>query len=103
MRIVRFYLESWQKGGTPSPSQSLVLLSPRIKRRQRIPKMEELIEHDSNDDDNDGDCELTDKEKARRKFYLKYRYPPTVKKLSVLCSNVLANNVYNFFNFFQLS
>lgn len=91
MRIVRFYLESWQKGHDTSPSSSLILLSPRIRRRQR-PKMEELREHVSCAD-------FEEKEKARKKFYWKYRYPPTVKKLSTLCSDVIAKQVltYNLF------
>lgn len=119
MRIVRFYLESWQKGSTPSPSASLYLLSPHIRRRQRIPKMEELEEQElcSNDDDDDSasnDNDYCDDDKATEiaaaivneksskkmkkrdrnyKFYWKSRYPPTVKKLSVLCSDVLAKHV----------
>ena len=108
MRIVRFYLESWQKGGTPSPSASLVLLSPRLRRRQRIPKMEELEEHENLDEDSsvDGKERLADaineiekakvknkKKKREYKFQWKSRYPPTVKKLSMLCSDVLAKYV----------
>lgn len=85
MRIVRFYLESWQKGHDTSPSSSLILLSPRIRRRQR-PKMEELVERVSCGD-------FDEKEKAKKKFYWKYRYPPTVKKLSTLCSDVIAKHV----------
>ena len=109
MRIVRFYLESWQKGGTPSPSASLALLSPRLRRRQRIPKMEELEEHKNLDDEDssvDGKERLADaineikkekvrckKKKREYKFKWKSRYPPTVKKLSMLCSDVLAKYV----------
>jgi hypothetical protein len=33
------------------------------------------------------------KTKQKKKFYWKNRYPPTVKKLSVLCSDVLAKCV----------
>lgn len=99
MRIVRFYLESWQKGHDTSPSASLLLLSPRVRRRQRIPKMEELVERDDQVScaDVDGCVQLDEKEKAKRKFYLKYRYPPTVKKLSTLCSDVLAKYVRRVF------
>jgi hypothetical protein len=119
MRIVRFYLESWQKGSTPSPSASLLLLSPRLRRRQRIPKMEELEEYeqctiDSSSNDGGGDKDRIEtaaaavaatgafanerrrsKRKKQRnyKFYWKSRYPPTVEKLSVLCSDVLAKHV----------
>lgn len=94
MRIVRFYLESWQKGHDTSPSASLLLLSPRVRRRQRIPKMEELAEREDQVSYGDADSvQLDEKEKAKRKFYWKYRYPPTVKKLSTLCSDVLAKHV----------
>lgn len=98
MRIVRFYLESWQKGHDTSPSSSLLLLSPRVRRRQRIPKMEELEERDDqvsfvDDDDGEDTVQLDQKEKQKKKFYWKYRYPPTVKKLSTLCSDVLAKYV----------
>lgn len=116
MRIVRFYLESWQKGSTPSPSASLLLLSPRLRRRQRIPKMEELEEYDqctidssSNDDDKDrieaitgalADERAQKPKKSRNyKFHWKSRYPPTVKKLSVLCSDVLAKHVMAYAHF----
>lgn len=92
MRIVRFFLESWQNGHDTSPSASLILLSPRVRRRQRIPKMDELIEPDDNQYEN-----VDEKEKAKRKFYWKYRYPPTVKKLSTLCSDFIAKYVEQFF------
>ena len=87
MRIVRFYLEPWQKGGSPSPSQSLQFLSPRIKRRQRIPNMDDIVQLDKLSD--------TEKEKklSERKKRLKYRYPQVVKKLSLICSDVLAKSV----------
>lgn len=96
MRIVRFYLEPWQKGGTPSPSASLILLSPRIKRRQRIPNM------DDKELDNLEKLSIDEREKKlteRRRFRLKFRYPQTVKKLSVICSDVLARNVLKLYNF----
>lgn len=102
MRIVRFYLESWQNGHDTSPSASLILLSPRVRRRQRIPKMEELIEREDQvdcDDVEDDNVQLDEKEKAKRKFFWKYRYPPTVKKLSTLCSDVLVKNVELFLIF----
>lgn len=97
MRIVRFFLESWQNGHDTSPSASLILLSPRVRRRQRIPKMEELMEREDqvggDGDDEAMMMQLDEKEKAKRKFYWKYRYPPTVKKLTTLCSDVLAKYV----------
>lgn len=101
MRIVRFYLESWQKGHDTSPSASLLLLSPRVRRRQRIPKMEELVERDDQVSCADvDDLQVDEKEKkAKRKFYLRYRYPPTVKKLSTLCSDLLAKYVRKDFFF----
>jgi hypothetical protein len=55
--------------------------------------MEELVERDDQVSCADVDVQLDEKEKAKRKFYWKYRYPPTVKKLSTLCSDVLAKNV----------
>jgi hypothetical protein len=84
MRIVRFYLEPWQKGGTPSPSASLVLLSPNVKRRQRQTyAVEEKIVKMSNE-------KLM---KERRKSRIRHRFKPTVKTLMSLCSDVLAQNV----------
>ncbi len=89
MRIVRFYLEPWQKGGTPSPSPSLNLLSPHLKRRQRMPSMnaKDLENWEKLSD------EEREKKKADRQRRLRYRYPQTVKKLSRICSDVLAKNV----------
>lgn len=83
MRIVRFHLEPWQKGGTPSPSPSL-LLSPRISRRQRLPLSSDISNIDI----------LTDREREKRlKRKLRYRYPQMAKKLSTLCLDLLAKNV----------
>jgi hypothetical protein len=84
MRIVRFYLEPWQKGGTPSPSPSLINLSPHIQRRQRPPH--------ANDIGNIEKIPMEEREKRLRKR-LKHRYPQTVKKLSTICNNVLVKNV----------
>lgn len=95
MRIVRFYLEPWQKGGTPSPSPSLQLLSPRIKRRQRLPNMDGDTEVSSTldkpSDKEDKEKKLSEKKKSYR---LRYRYPQTVKRLSQICSDVLAKSVW---------
>jgi hypothetical protein len=84
MRIVRFHLEPWQKGGTPSPSQSLNNLSPQIRRRQRlvVTKPVEQIHKIS-----------MDKQEKGWKSRKKYRYPPLVKKLSTICTDVLVENV----------
>ena len=62
--------------------------------------MEELIERDDQVECDDvEDVQLDEKEKAKRKFFWKYRYPPTVKKLSTLCSDVLVKNVELFLNY----
>lgn len=95
MRIVRFHLEPWQKGGsistTPcsSPSLSTTILSPVLaRRRQRKPDPDDkyaFTYHGYEDSS-------TKKDKVNScKF--KYRYPQTVKRLSRLCGDVLANFV----------
>jgi hypothetical protein len=84
MRIVRFYLEPWQKGGTPSPSQSLYNLSPHIRRRQRL-VITSPVEQINR--------KPMDKQGKSWKNRQKHRYPPVVKKLSALCSDVLVENV----------
>lgn len=86
MRIVRFYFEPWQKGGSPSPSPSILILSPRIKRRQRIPKCA-----DTTIASNKGE---TDKQKILRQK-LRSRSIQPVKRLTSICSDVLAKNVRN--------
>lgn len=85
MRIVRFYFEPWQKGGSPSPSPSILILSPRIKRRQRIPKCV------------DGTSSVKslseiEKDKILRQK-LRSRTIKPVKRLTSICSDVLAKNV----------
>jgi hypothetical protein len=91
MRIVRFYLEPWQKGGTPSPSASLLLLSPKIRRRQRLL----LTSHDSiNKGLNeklfyDHDEKDEERKKTRRRSWTLKK----VKSLSALCSDILVENV----------
>jgi len=93
MRIVRFYLEPWQKGGTPSPSQSLYNLSPHIRRRQRLVVTNPIEQIPRKPMDK------KDKGWRGRK---KYRYPPVVKKLSALCSDVLVENVIQLYGSLKL-
>lgn len=89
MRIVRFHLEPWQRGGsevsTPCESPSLLLVTASVHRRQRSV--------DINDIPNvDGLSEV--ERKKREKDKTKWRYPQIVKRLSTLCSDVIASNVY---------
>lgn len=85
MRIVRFYFEPWQKGGSPSPSPSILILSPRIKRRQRIPKSEATLSCSNG-------LNETEKERILRQK-LRSRSIKPVKRLTSICSDVLARNV----------
>lgn len=87
MRIVRFHLEPWQKGGSEisspsSASPSFALLSPSVQRRQRAPSLDDLSNLDAN---------LFEKKSPRHLY--KRKYPQMVKKLVVLCSDVIARNV----------
>lgn len=89
MRVVRFYLEPWQKGGTPSPSASLLLLSPKIRRRQRLfPMSDESTNKSVLRKLSCGDKDEERKKTRRRSLTLK-----KVKSLSSLCSDVLVENV----------
>lgn len=87
MKIVRFHLEPWQRGGSEfsSPSStsisSLLFLSPSTLRRQRAPSFDDLSSIDTT---------LFEK---KPKIVLNRKIPQMVKKLSVLCSNVLATSV----------
>lgn len=83
MRIVRFYLEPWQKGGTPSPSPSILILSPRLKRRQRYPPKSETASTRK--------YTLTERELRFRR--LSRSGPQNIKRLSAICIDVLAKNV----------
>lgn len=96
MRIVRFHLEPWQRGGgggsiTPSPAQSpsLALLSPHVLRRQRPASLEE----------GDGadlpamSAHHPALPASRRRRLKCHRYPQVVKRLSTLCSDVIARHV----------
>lgn len=93
MRIVRFHLEPWQRCGSitpsPAPSPSISILSPHILRRQRPPSLENVpsintqiaIGH------------LKQRHDQKRKA--KNRYPQYVKRLSTICSDVIAKHVRN--------
>lgn len=92
MRIVRFHLEPWQKGGsevsTPCESPSLLLVTASVHRRQRSVDIDDIANIDN----------LTEIErKKREKDKSKWRYPQMVKRLSILCSDVIANNVFSFY------
>lgn len=89
MRIVRFYFEPWQKGGSPSPSPSILILSPRIKRRQRIPKCAESSTIVSVKNLSESEREKILRQKLRA------RSIKPVKRLTSICSDVLAKNVRN--------
>ncbi|KAH8284420.1 hypothetical protein KR018_005978 [Drosophila ironensis] len=93
----------WQRGGgsvTPSPAQSpsLALLSPHVLRRQRPASLEDLVEGDGA-----GDLllpalsaqhpALPGKRLRRQKHH---RYPQVVKRLSTLCSDVIARHPQTF-------
>lgn len=90
MRIVRFHLEPWQRGGsevsTPCESPSLLLVTASVHRRQRSVDIDDIANIEK----------LTETErKKREKDKSRWRYPQTVKRLSTLCSDVIANNVLN--------
>lgn len=98
MRIVRFHLEPWQRGSgcgsvTPSPAQSpsLALLSPHVLRRQRPASLEDLEEICGQSQT----PQQQQQQRLRRQRRLKCRYPQVVKRLSTLCSDVMAHHVSN--------
>lgn len=91
MRIVRFHLEPWQKGGSENSSlssstHSLLLLSESVIRRQRSPSPNQLMSTDTN---------LFDRKSANSSTRSpdNRKMPKIVKKLSILCSDVLVSNV----------
>lgn len=88
MRLVRFHLEPWQKGGslnsTPCGSPTLMKISASVHRRQRSVDIDDISNIETV-------SESVRIRKLRNKH--KWRYPQVVKKLSILCSDVFARNV----------
>lgn len=101
MRIVRFHLEPWQKGGSiasgprsgfssPSSVSSLPMLSESVLRRQRLPSEDDLTNIDSNLFERRSTSHSSN---SRHSSYSKRKLPQMVKRLTILCSDVLAKNV----------
>lgn len=97
MRIVRFHLEPWQKGGSirsgfssPSSVSSLPILSDSVLRRQRCPSSDDLSNIDTNLFERRSTSHSSN---SRHSSYSKRKLPQMVKRLTVLCSDVLARNV----------
>lgn len=93
MRLVRFHLEPWQKGGsdvTVTPCASPLPLSNRVHRRQRSADDAFVLSA------NNADLSET-REKRRRAKQIRWRYPPVIKRLAMMCSDVIAHNVRNVF------
>lgn len=95
MRIVRFHLEPWQKGGSiasglssPSSVSPLPILSESVLRRQRAPSSDDLSNIDSHLFER-----RSHSSNSRHSSCAKRKLPQMVKRLSVLCSDVLAKNV----------
>lgn len=99
MRIVRFHLEPWQRCGSitpspaPSPSTSIAILSPHILRRQRPASVEDFPSLEENTET------LRLKLLTDKKRKMQNRYPQIVKKLSILCSDIMARLVRKHFLF----
>lgn len=91
MRIVRFHLEPWQRCGSitpsPIPSPSITLLSSNVLRRQRPASIEDFTNMDKSSEP------LRLKRLRERERKMKNRYPQSVKKLSTLCSDIIARHV----------
>lgn len=96
MRIVRFHLEPWQRCGSitpsPAPSPSVTILSPHVLRRQRPPSIEDFPSLEKNTET------LRFKFLVDKKRKMQNRYPQIVKKLSTLCSDVIARLVRRYLN-----
>lgn len=86
MRIVRFHLEPWQKGGSEisvrSTESPTLIIPSSVARRQRPPSVDDILSID-----------ITLFETRQRKQWPKWRYPNMVKKLSTICCDVLVNYV----------
>lgn len=92
MRIVRFHLEPWQRNGSltpsPAPSPSLIISSPLILRRQRTPNLD-VCQNCYNKEKRSLKMLIVNRPERK----LRKRYPMFVKKLSILCSDMIARNV----------
>lgn len=107
MRIVRFHLEPWQKGGSiasghgssspQSSLSSLPMLSDSVLRRQRCPSSDDLSNIDTNLFERRTSTSISHSSNSRHSTYTKRKIPQMVKRLSILCSDVLARNVPYFF------
>lgn len=103
MRIVRFHLEPWQRGGSiasghsssQSSMSSLPMLSGSVLRRQRCPSLDDLSNIDTNlfERRTSTSISISHSSNSRHSTYTKRKIPQVVKRLSVLCSDVLARSV----------
>lgn len=101
MRIVRFHLEPWQKGGSiasghsspQSSLSSLPMLSDSVLRRQRCPSLDDLSNIDTNLFERRTSTSISHSSNSRHSTYTKRKIPQMVKRLCVLCSDVLARSV----------
>lgn len=94
MRIVRFHLEPWQKGGsefsTPCASPcSLLIVSSAVHRRQRSCDIgEDILLNIAGGINAPTNASTLIQRKIRER--LKRRYPQMVKRLTTICSDVIA-------------
>lgn len=103
MRIVRFNLEPWQKGGSivssgrsSSSSLSLSSLPDSVLRRQRCSSLDNLANIDGNYfERRTTNTNTTHSSNSRYSSYSnsKRKMPQTVKRLTILCSDILARYV----------
>lgn len=101
MRIVRFHLEPWQRGGSiasghsssQSSVSSLPMLSGSVLRRQRCPSLDDLSNIDTNLFERRTSTSISHSSNSRHSTYTKRKIPQVVKRLSVLCCDVLARSV----------
>lgn len=97
MRLVRFHLEPWQKGGsdfTVTPCASPLPLQPAAHRRQRSADLSVALSADGDDGAPSADPEVVAlREQRKRAKVWRWRYPQVVKRLATMCSDVIARNV----------
>lgn len=98
MRIVRFHLEPWQRGGSsglssPSSVSSLPMLSESVLRRQRCPSTDDLSNIDAALFERRSGRSTSHSSNSRHSSYSKRKVPQMIKRLTILCSDVLAKNV----------